>query len=118
MMADKPLAVLYEHLEWQRPLFDELDSRKVPYDKLYVGDLFYDPALRECPYALVVNRVSAYPSGSSHPQIVHFVSQYLAYLDSIGAKVVVDYLLDRVASRNEGEYSPQVRGVVAPSMSV
>ena len=90
-MPDKPLAVLYEHPEWFKPLFAELERRGVPYEKLFVGDLCYDPAVRRCPYSLVVNRVSAYPSGGSHPRVVLFVKEYLAYLESIGAEVINGY---------------------------
>jgi predicted ATP-grasp superfamily ATP-dependent carboligase len=87
-MTQTPIAVLYEHPEWFKPLFAELERRQVPYEALSVPDLWYDPAARQCPYSLVVNRVSAYPSGGSHPEIILFVKQYLAYLESIGAKVI------------------------------
>lgn len=90
-MTQTPIAILYEHREWFKPLFAELDRRQVPYKRLHVGDVWYDPAVRECPYSLLVNRVSAYPSASSHPQVVLFVLQYLAYLESIGADVVNGY---------------------------
>jgi glutathione synthase/RimK-type ligase-like ATP-grasp enzyme len=87
-MTDLPIAILYEHPEWFRPLFAELDRRGVPYEKLFVRDHHYDPAVRACAYSLVVNRVSAYPSGGSHPKIVLYVKEYLAHLESIGAAVV------------------------------
>jgi hypothetical protein len=87
----KPIAVFYEHPEWFKPLFAELERRDVPHEKLLVQDHWYDPAERVCPYSLVVNRVSAYPSEASHPEIVLYVKQYLAYLASIGANVVNGY---------------------------
>jgi hypothetical protein len=87
-MTEKPIAVFYEHPEWFEPLFLELGRRGVPFDKLWVREHYYDPAVRQSPYALIVNRVSAYPSGGSHPQIVLYVKQYLAYLESIRAKVI------------------------------
>ena len=90
-MTQIPIAILYEHPEWFKPLFAELDRRRVPYKRLHVGDIWYDPAARQCPYSLIVNRISAYPSGGSHPQVVLFVLQYLAYLESIGAGVVNGY---------------------------
>ena len=90
-MSEKPIAVLYEHPEWFRPLFAELDRRKVAYERLFVRDHTYDPSLRECPYSLIVNRVSAYPSGGTHLQVVLYIQQYLAYLESIGAGVVNGY---------------------------
>jgi hypothetical protein len=91
MMAGKPIAILYEHPEWFELLFAELERRDVPYERLFVRDHVYDPAVRQCPHSLIVNRVSAYPSGGSHPGIVLYVRQYLAYLESIQANVVNGY---------------------------
>jgi len=90
-MLDKKLAIYYEHPEWFRPLFSELDRRNIPYDKLHVGEHAFDPSVRETPYALVVNRVSAYPSGGSRPEIVWYAQQYLAYLKKIQANVINGY---------------------------
>lgn len=87
----KPIAVLYEHPEWFKPLFAELERRHVPYKKLSLPGLWYDPAARQCPYSLVINRVSAYPSGGSHPEIILFAKQYLAYLEGIHANVINGY---------------------------
>jgi hypothetical protein len=97
-MNQLPIAVLYEHPEWFRPLFAELDRRQVPHKKLYLPDLWYDPATRRCPYSLVVNRVSAFPSGGSHPEIILFVKQYLAYLEGIQASVINGYYSYLVAT--------------------
>lgn len=90
-MGERPIAILYEHPEWLKPLFAELDRRGIRYEKLFVPDHCYDPATRLCPYSLVVNRVSAYPSGGSHREIILYLKQYLAYLESIGADVVNGY---------------------------
>jgi hypothetical protein len=88
MMTSKPIGILYEHPEWFKPLFAELEQRDVPYEGLYIGDHFYDPAVRHCPYSVVVNRVSAFPSGGSHPEVILYAKQYLAYLEAIGAQVI------------------------------
>jgi predicted ATP-grasp superfamily ATP-dependent carboligase len=90
-MSEKPIAVLYEHPRWFEPLFAELDRRQVAYERLHVGDHLYDPSQRECPYSLVVNRVSACPSDGHRPSIVLYVQQYLAHLESIGAQVINGY---------------------------
>jgi hypothetical protein len=87
----KPVAVLYEHPRWFEPLFAELERRGVPFERLLVQEHYYDPSLCESPYSLIVNRVSAFPSGGSHPQIVLYVKQYLAHLARRGAKVVNGY---------------------------
>jgi hypothetical protein len=85
------IAILYEHPNWFKPLFAELERRRVPYERIPIRDHHYDPAQRLCPYSLIVNRISAYPSGGSHPEIILYVKQYLAYLASIGAKVINGY---------------------------
>jgi hypothetical protein len=90
-MTERPIAIVYEHPEWFKPLFAELDRRGVLYEKLFIGAHHYDPTLRQSPYSLVVNRVSAYPSGGSHPEIVLYVKEYLSHLQSIGAEVVNGY---------------------------
>lgn len=87
-MTRTRIAVLYEHPEWFKPLFAELDRRGVDYEKLFLGDHHYDPSERVCSYSLIVNRVSAFPSGASHPGIVLYAKQYLAHLKTIGANVI------------------------------
>ena len=48
----KRLAFFYEHPEWFKPLFAELDRRGVAYDRLLAHEHRYDPAARTTPYAL------------------------------------------------------------------
>ena len=91
MMTGKPIGIFYEHPDWFKSLFTELEQRNVPYERLYIGDHYYDPAVRQCPYSVVVNRVSAYPSGGSHPEVILYAKQYLAYLEAIGANVINGY---------------------------
>jgi predicted ATP-grasp superfamily ATP-dependent carboligase len=90
-MGREPIAVLYEHPEWFEPLFRELDRRGVPTERILVRDHCYDPAERHLPYSVVVNRVSAYPSGGSDPAIILYVKQYLAHLHNRGARVINGY---------------------------
>ena len=54
-----PLAVYYEHPEWFRPLFAELDRRSIQYVRIDAGCLGYDPTAADRNYALLVNRMSA-----------------------------------------------------------
>ena len=87
-MPDKPIAIFYEHPDWFQPLFAELDGRGVVYEKDHLKGHLFDPCVNASPYSLVVNRVSAYPSAASAPQVVLYVKQYLAYLESIGTRVI------------------------------
>lgn len=87
-MSNRPIAIYYEHPDWFAPLFDELDRRSVAYVKLHAAAMIHDPGERTAPYSLLVNRVSAYPSGGSHPELVLYVPQYLAYLEALGVRVI------------------------------
>ena len=99
----KKIAIYYEHPEWFKPLFAALDRRGVAYDKLHVQSHTFDPAVRQTPYALIVNRVSAFPSGGSPPQIIWYVQQYLAYLASLPAQVINGYHSFLVATSKAGQ---------------
>lgn len=90
-MTPNPIGVFYEHPAWFAPLFEALERREIPYEKLFVPDHTFDPSQREAAYSVIVNRMSAQPSDRTHPQIVLYVKQYLAYLDQIGARVINGY---------------------------
>jgi len=87
-MSAKPIAIFYEHPDWFKPLFAELDSRSIDYAKIHLNGHLFDPCVDAFPYSLVVNRVSAYPSTVSAPHVVLYVKQYLAYLEGIGTPVI------------------------------
>ncbi len=88
---DRRLAIFYEHPEWFKPLFAELDRRGVRYDRLLAYQHRFDPAERRCPYALVVNRMSPSAYLRGHGQAIFYTLQYLAYLKEIGANVLNGY---------------------------
>ena len=85
------LAIFYEHPEWFKPLFKELDKRGVSYDRLLAHDHRFDPSERHCPYSLVFNRMSPSAYLRGHTQAVFYTSEYLAHLKSIGANVLNGY---------------------------
>jgi hypothetical protein len=87
----RKLAIFYEHPEWFKPLFAELERRNIPYDRLLAHRHHYDPAERESPYALVVNRMSPSAFTRGHAQAIPYTLQYLAYLQEIGANVLNGY---------------------------
>ncbi len=59
MSTDRPIAIYYEHREWFRPLFSELERRGLPYEPIRADEQVLDPAaaLPGC-YSLFVNRMS------------------------------------------------------------
>ena len=85
------LAIFYEHPEWFKPLFAELDRRGVDYDRLLAYEHRFNPTERHCPYALVVNRMSPSAYTRGHAQAIFYTLQYLAYLKEIGANVLNGY---------------------------
>lgn len=97
-MSHRPIAIYYEHPDWFKPLFAELDRRGVAYDKILAHETSFDPAVRDSPYRLLVNRVGAFPSAGRQPGLALFVKQYLAYLDSIRARVINGHFSYQVAT--------------------
>jgi hypothetical protein len=82
------LAIYYEHPDWFRPLFAELDRRKVPYATLDATAHSYDPGENEKRYDVVFNRMSpsAYLRGHGHG--IFYTLQYLNYLEELGTRVI------------------------------
>lgn len=84
----RPIAIYYEHPDWFRPLFDELDRRGTPYVRLDARTHTFDPGAEPEPYALVFNRMSpsAYLRGGT--SAIFYTSQYLAWLERHDVRVV------------------------------
>ncbi len=100
MSPPRTIAVYYEHPDWFRPLFDELDRRELPYVRVDASRFQFDPAEglgavpwtngaahRERP-ALVFNRMSpsAWKRGRAHA--ILYTLHYLRYLEQSGVPVV------------------------------
>ena len=87
-MSALPIAIYYEHPDWFRPLFAELDRRGTDYVKLDARRHFYDPAQITREYGVLFNRMS--PSAylrADHPGIFYTLG-YLAHLERLGTRVV------------------------------
>jgi glutathione synthase/RimK-type ligase-like ATP-grasp enzyme len=83
-----PLAVYYEHPEWFRPLFAELDRRGTPYVRLDAARHRFDPGARGEPFALLFNRMSASSYLRGHGNAVFYTRHYLRHLERLGVRVV------------------------------
>jgi hypothetical protein len=88
MRDSNTLAIYYEHPDWFRPLFAELDRRAVPYVTLDATRHSYDPGEEESGYAVVFNRMSpsAYLRGHGHG--IFYTLQFLNYLESLGTRII------------------------------
>ena len=91
MTRDNPHArvgILYEHPLWFEPLFDELDRRDIPFDRIDASSLSYDPMVTSLPYSVVVNRMSPSAWLRGAGSSVFSTLNYLAYLEDIGVPVI------------------------------
>ncbi len=83
-----PIAIYYEHPDWFKPLFAELNRRGTDYVKIDARRHFYDPSQTEREYSVLFNRMS--PSAylrSDHPGIFYTLN-YLAHLERLGTRVL------------------------------
>src|SRR6266404_839253 len=87
-MTSKPLAIFYEHPDWFRPLFAELDSRGINYVKLDPSCHSYDPASAARDFSLFFNRMSASAYLRGNGQGIFFTHNYLAHLEASGVRVL------------------------------
>ena len=84
----RPIGILYEHPEWFKPLFAELDRRELPYEKVDATRLVFDPSDPEPTHSLLVNRMSPSAWTRGNERAIFQTLHYLAYLDRIGAPVL------------------------------
>jgi glutathione synthase/RimK-type ligase-like ATP-grasp enzyme len=102
----KPVGVFYEHPSWFKPLFEELTRRHIPFVRIQAAHHQYNPAERDAPYSLVVNRTSAsaVTGGGSLHGISH-AANYLAHLERMGVPVVNGAAVHRIESSRARQLS-------------
>ena len=86
-MSKSKIAIYYEHPDWFRPLFAELDRRGVGYDKVDAANHFFDPAALD-EYAVVFNRMSASAYLRGHANAIFYTVGLLAHLERTGTRVI------------------------------
>jgi hypothetical protein len=89
--AERRLGIYYEHPDWYRPLFEELDRRAVPYDALHAAAHHYDPSEPTSPYAVVLNRMSPSAHIRGGADLTFYTLQYLSHLERLGVRVINGY---------------------------
>ena len=85
---DGPIGIYYEHPDWFRPLFAELDRRSIPYVRVDASAHSYDPSETVSPYSLVFNRASPSAYLRGHAQVTFHTLSWLRHLERIGVPVV------------------------------
>ena len=104
----RPVGILYEHPQWFVPLFEELERRDIPYERIHAAELAFDPADRERRYSLVVNRMSPSSWTRGHERALFSTLDYLAYLEEIGTPVLNGhdaYLIELSKARQIGLFA-------------
>ena len=86
---DNSIAVYFEHPDWFRPLFAELDRRGLAYRKLDASCHSYD-ATAPTDFALLFNRMSASAYLRGHGHTIFFTRDFLAHVERCGTRVVSD----------------------------
>jgi hypothetical protein len=88
---EKPIGIYYEHPDWFRPLFQQMDERGEPWLKIDARHHRYDVASPEREYSLLFNRMSpsAWQRGLGHG--IFYTLNYLAHLEAKGVRVVNGY---------------------------
>ena len=98
MLPSLPIAVLYEHPDWFRPLFAALTRRGIPFTELDAGALRFDPQDEApLPWRLAFNRASPSAYLRGRPQVTHATLAWLRHLERRGLPVVngsVSYSLE------------------------
>jgi len=84
----RAMGILYEHPEWFRPLFAELDRRGLPFQRIDAAAHVFEPGDRSERYSLVVNRMSPSAWLRGNVSAVFATLEYLAHLEDVGTPVV------------------------------
>ena len=84
----KPIAIYYEHPDWFRPLFSELDRRGTSYVAINAVPHHYDPDETESHYSLFFNRMSPSAYLRGHGNGIFYTLNYLSHLERLGTRVI------------------------------
>jgi len=88
---EKPIGIYYEHPEWFRPLFQQLDMRGVAWTRIDIRDHRYTVGAGEPPYSLVFNRMSPSAWQRGLGDAIFYTLGYLAQLEAQGVRVINGY---------------------------
>src|ERR1700760_4723226 len=82
------LAFLYEHPQWFAAIFAELERRKVPFDKIFIPDHFYDIGAQRPAFKVLFNRMSPSANSRQHGSGIFHTLSYLEHLALQGVRVI------------------------------
>jgi len=82
------LAFLYEHPQWFAPVFAELERRRVPFDKFFIPDFWYDIGAAAPSFKVLFNRMSPSAHSRAHGSGIFHTLSFLEHLDRLGVRVI------------------------------
>ncbi|MBA3296968.1 MAG: hypothetical protein H0U19_08530 [Acidobacteria bacterium] len=87
----RSIGIYYEHPDWFKPLFAELERRATPYQRIDARAHQYDAAVPASGLGLLFNRMSpsAYLRGNGHG--IFYTLAYLQHLERTGTRVINGY---------------------------
>jgi hypothetical protein len=86
--SPSPIAVYYEHPEWFRPLFAELERRDLSVVRIDAASHRFDPSETAPDFSLLVNRASPSAYIRDHGQSTFYTLHWLRHLERLGIPVV------------------------------
>lgn len=87
----KPFGIYYEHPDWFRPLFAELERQGIPYVKIAARQHCYDittAGQQENDFSLIFNRMSPSAPLRGGGNSLFYTLNYLSYLERQGRRVI------------------------------
>ncbi len=84
----KPIAIFFEHPDWFKPLFAELDRRQLPYVKIKADQHAFDLSSKVFPYSLVFNRASPSAYLRGHGNTTFYTQDWLRQAEDQGVPVI------------------------------
>lgn len=84
----RPIAILDEHPDWSSRLMAELQSRRLPFERIDHSSHAFDPRDRRARYSVVVNRSSPSAHRRGHRSVLFYAEPLLAHFASLGIPVI------------------------------
>jgi len=88
MSLTAPIGILDEHPEWSSRLIAELESRRLPFERIDHSNHAFDPKERIPRYSVIVNRTSPSSHTRGHGAVLFYAEALLAHYESIGVPVI------------------------------
>ena len=78
----KPIGIFYEHPDWFRPLFEQMDARGVAWQKIDARTHQHSSDSSATEYSLVFNRMSPSAWQRGLADRITYTADYLEYLEA------------------------------------